>query len=414
MKAIGLFGLLKKANAKIQQKKYIALMSGQTPIFNEFGNDIYASDIVQNCIRCLCTEMSKLCPKHIRTDNNGLQSEVNSDINRLLKQPNEIMTMSDFLSMITYLREVHKNVFIYPTYEEINHGNGTVYRHYTGFYPLNPSEVEFFQDASNEIFVKFTFANFEQYTLKYSDVIHWRKDFGANELMGGDVNGQANNNALLKLLRINDTITQGLDKAVKASLGIRGILKINTMLMDKAQVKEVKKFERKIKSLDSGIVPIDQKAEYIPLTLNPKIIDKDTLEFIDKRILNNFGVSLPIFNGEFTEEEYQAFYEKTLESMVLSLGRAFNKTLFTQRQLDLNNEIIFYSQGLSFTNMTNKISAVDILSSRGVLTDNQILAIFGYPPFDGGDIRHISLNYINRDIADNYQLNKQKGSEKSE
>ncbi len=412
MKAIGLLGLLKKANAKIQQKKYIALMSGQTPIFNEFGNDIYASDIVQNCIRCLCTEMSKLRPKHIRTDNNGLQSEVNSDINRLLKQPNEVMTMSDFLSMITYLREVHKNVFIYPTYEEIDYGNGSVYRRYTGFYPLNPSEVEFFQDASNEIFVKFTFANFEQYTLKYSDVIHWRKDFGANELMGGDVNGQANNNALLKLLRTNDTITQGLDKAVKASLGIRGLFKINTMLSDDAQVEEVERFEQKIKSLDSGIIPIDQKSEYIPLILNPKIIDKDTLEFIDKRILNNFGVSLPIFNGEFTEEEYQAFYEKTLESMVLSLGRAFNKTLFTQRQRDLNNEIIFYSQGLLFTNMANKISAVDILSSRGVLTDNQILSIFGYPPFDGGDVRHISLNYINRDIADDYQLNKQKGSEK--
>lgn len=25
-------------------------------------------------------------------------------------------------------------------------------------------------------------------------------------------------------------------------------------------------------------------------------------------------------------------------------------------------------------------------------------------PFEGGDVRHMSLNYINRDIADQYQL----------
>lgn len=269
------------------------------------------------------------------------------------------------------------------------------------------------QDKKNKIYIRFTFANFEQYTLKYSDVIHWRKDYGANELMGGDINGQPNNEALLKLLRTNDTIIQGLDKAVKASLSTRAILKINTLLNDDEQIKNAQEFEQKLKILENGIIPLDQRMEYIPLSLDPKIIDKDTLEFIDKRILNNYGVSLPIFNGDFTEEQYQAFYEKTLEAMVLSLGRAFNKTLFTQRQLDLNNEIIFYSQGLLFTNMKNKISAVDILSSRGVLTDNQILAIFGYPPFDGGDTRHISLNYIDRNIVNEYQMSK-KGSEANE
>lgn len=94
--------------------------------------------------------------------------------------------------------------------------------------------------------------------------------------------------------------------------------------------------------------------------------------------------------------------------MIISLGRAFSKVLFTARELDFGNEIIFYSQGLMFTNMKNKIAAVDVLSSRGTLTDNQILEIFGFPPFEGGDVRHMSLNYINRDIADAYQMSKSK------
>ncbi|EPY2286128.1 phage portal protein [Clostridium sporogenes] len=390
------------------QREYAKMLNGSTPIFSQFGEDIYASDIVQNCIRCIVNETSKLQPKHIRTYN-GKQNIINSSINRLLKYgPNDVMTTTDFLEKITYLREINKNCFIYPKYKKIGLGNGTYKREYIALYPLNPTLVEFLEDMTNRIFVRFTFKGGGDVTLPYDEVIHWRKDFGANDLMGGDINGQPNNEALLKLLKTNDTIIQGIDKGIKSSLSIRGLLKINTMLSEEKQNKELEEFEKKILDARSGILPIDLKSEYIPLNVNPKFIDKETMEFIDKKILNNYGVSLAVLNGDFTEEQYQSFYEKTLEPMIISLGRAFSKVLFTTRELDFGNEIIFYSQGLMFTNMKNKIAAVDVLSSRGTLTDNQILEIFGFPPFEGGDVRHMSLNYINRDIADAYQMSKSK------
>jgi hypothetical protein len=198
---------------------------------------------------------------------------------------------------------------------------------------------------------------------------------------------------------------------VKATSSIRGLLKINTMLDDDKQQVERKKFERKLENNESGILPIDLKGEFVPLTLDPKIIDEETMNFIQQRILNNYGLSIAVYNGDFTEEQYQAFYEKKLEGDIISLGRCFSSTLLTQRELDVGNEIIFYNQGLMFTNMKNKISAVDILSSHGALTDNQILAVFGYPPYPEGNIRKQSLNYINTAIADAYQLSKKKGKE---
>ena len=48
--------------------------------------------------------------------------------------------------------------------------------------------------------------------------------------MGGGANGQPDNSALLKTLSINDTALQGIGKAIKSSLAINGILKINTMM----------------------------------------------------------------------------------------------------------------------------------------------------------------------------------------
>lgn len=404
---MGITSIFSKFKTNYKQHQYAKMLNGSTPIFSQFGEDIYASDIVKNCVRCIATELSKLQPKHIRIDKD-MQITVNSDINRLLKfAPNPLMTTSEFLEKITWLREQTYNCFIYPQYDIVeNHGKS--YRKFTGFYPLNPIQVDFMQDITNKLFIKMYFSNGSDYTLPYEDVIHWRKDFSMNELMGGNKDGKADNRPLLNLLNINNTVMQGLPKAVKSSLSVRGIIKINSMLANEKQEKEMKDFEKALKSSESGILPMDLKCDYIPINTNPQIIDKDTLEFIERKILNNYGVSMAIINGDFTDEQYQAFYEKTLEPLINSLGQVFSKTLFTEREQQCGNEIIFYPQKLLFTNTKNKIAVADILGNRGALTDNQLLDLFGYPPFEGGDIRHISLNFINREIADEYQMAKTK------
>lgn len=397
-------GFFKNMINKYRNYVYAKMLSGETPIFSQFGEDIYASDIVKNCIRCTADEMSKLKPKHIRILAEDKQQTINSSINRLLKvSPNPLMTISEFLEKCVWLRETTYNCFIYPQFYINDSGK----RIYTGFYPLNPRNVDFLEDESGTLFIKFTFGNGMEVTLKYSNIIHWRKDFSFNEFMGGNAQGQADNRELLKILNINNTITEGLDKAVKSSLTINGIVKINTLLDDENQQKERAKFERQLQTSQSGILALDMKSDFISLSRNnPVVIDKNILEFVEAKILNRYGVSFPILTGDFTDEQYQAFYDKKLEPMINSLGQAFNKCLFTDIEIDMGNEVIFYPQKLLFTNTKNKIAVGDILGNRGALTDNQLLELFGYPPFEGGDIRHMSLNYINRDLADSYQAQK--------
>ena len=414
---MGLISAFKSLKGKYRNYQYAKVLEGRTPVFTQFGENIYASDVVKNCIRCVASEISKLQPKHIRTNNENMQKNVKSSINRLLKNsPNELMTTKEFLEKCTWLWYLKSNCFIYPTYEIVE-VNSVKVRNYTGFYPLNPSSVDFLEDALGKMFIKFTFQNGESYTLPYEDIIHWRRDFSLGDLMGGNKNGEADTEPLLKVLKINDTLINGLDKAVKSSLAVRGILKINTMLANENQEKERKEFEEKLKNSESGILPMDLKGEYVPININPVVLDKTTLEFMQNKILNYYGVSLAIFSGDFNDEQYQAFYEKTLEPMIIGLGQAFSKTLFTQNELNFGNEVIFYSQNLLFTNTKNKIAVAEILGTRGALTDNQLLALFGYPPYEGGNIRKVSLNFINSEIADNYQLqsiSKGKGGKENE
>ena len=386
---------------------YASLLSNITPVFSQFGEDIYVSDVVQNCIDIIATECSKLMPRHIRVDSKGLHVEVKSNFNRLFKfSPNPLMTTKDFIEKVIWLLYMNYNAFIYPLFETRYNQDGTPVTEATAYYPLNPRQVEFLQDETGRLFIKFWFMQTDGFILPYTDVIHLRKKFSVSDIMGGGYNGQPDNAALLKVLTINDTVLSGLDKAVRTSLAIRGILKINTMLDDEKLAAERSKFEAALESGRSGILPADLKSEYIELKADPKLIDKDTIAFLQAKVLSWYGVSAPILMGDFTDEQYQAFYEKTLEPLLNSLGQAFSKCLFTQREIDVGNEIVFYPQKLLFTNTKNKISVSDILGGRGALTNNQLLDLFGYPPYEGGDVRVMSLNYIDASLANDYQMKK--------
>ncbi|TCJ05094.1 phage portal protein [Cytobacillus praedii] len=391
-----------KAN---QVRQYARFLDGRSPIFSQFGQNVYASDVVQMCIDVIATEMSKLQPKHIRTDSNGMQTVVKSSINRLFKfSPNELMTTRDFIEKVIWLLYLNHNVFIYPVYEIKTDPRGNRTKEYTGFFPLNPTEVTFIQDSTGKLFVELCFPNSSRFTLAYSDVIHLRKRYSVNDIMGGGIDGQPDNQALLKVLQINDTVLQGLEKGVKTSLSLRGILKINTLMDDELQQKRRAEFEAAIARGQTGILPLDLKGDYIDLKPDVKLVDKDTLEFLENKVLNYYGVSVPILTGDFTDEQYQAFYEKTLEPLLISLGQAFTKTIFSNREMDVGNEIVFYQKEMMYLSTTAKLNLLKTAGEQGLLTDNQKLALLGYPPIEGGEKRTMSLNYIDVNLANAYQM----------
>lgn len=398
---MGILDLFKKKDKNKDNKTHAVMLNGNTPIFSQFGTNIYASDVVQQAINCIVTEMKKLTPKHILKD-----IPVDSNIQEILNDPNELMTTSEFIEKCTWLLYLNYNCFIYPQYELIKDTQtGEIKRKYLGFYPLNPTQVDFFVDPRNNYFIKLTFGNGYSYTFDYRDIIHWRLKYSVNEFMGGNELGQPDNQVLLETLETNHLILQSLPAALNSSLKINGIFKYGSIIGKEQLEKERKDFEEKLKNNESGFVAIDLKSEYIPVKADPKLVDKDTLEFINNKILSYFGVSLPIYTGDFTKEQQEAFYQKTIEALVISLGQAFTKKLFRTKAKREGHKIVFYPEELVFMTTDQKIEMVKLLGERGALTDNQQLKIFGLPPYPGGNVRKMSLNYVDTKIANKYQLN---------
>lgn len=408
-------GWLDKLKRKSPKKqKWAQMLNGYTPIFSQFGTNIYASDVVQQAVKCIVDEMKKLNPTHIRYNRND-PVPVSGTIQTLLNDPNPVMTTSEFLEKITWLLLLNYNAFILPTYYIYTNKDGTQVRVYDGLYPLKPTFVEFIEDESNRLYVKMRFENNFETTIPYSDLIHIKYNYSVNEYMGGDVSGQPDHKPVLDTLQLNQTLLEGVAKAMKASYAVNGVVKYNTMLDDGKTEAAIQELETKLRNSESGFLPLDLKSEFTPLERSTQLVDEATLKFIDEKILRNWGVPLSILTGDYTKEQYAAFYQKTLEPLIISISQAFTKKLFTRRERAFGNEIRLYPKDLIFMTVDQTLEMVNMLSNTGSIYENEKRVAFGLQPLPELEgKRYMSLNWVDVDIANQYQMNNKTGKGSSD
>lgn len=382
-------------------------MDGFVPVYSQFGTNIYASDVVQQALKCIVDEMKKLNPTHVRYKGSD-PTPVKSTVQDVLNNPNPLMTTSEFLEKITWLLLMNYNVFIIPTYYTwVDDKTGAERRYYESLYPINPTQVDFIEDASGRLFVKFWFWNGYDTTIPYDDVIHIRYNYSVNQYMGGNIMGQPDHEALLKTLELNEQLLQGVAKSMNASYAVNGVVKYNTYLDDGKTEANLKELERKLQNSESGFLPLDLKAEFTPLERKSQLVDESTLKFIDEKILRNFGVPLAILTGDYTKEQYEAFFQKTLEGIILQISQAFTKKLFTTRERAFGNKIELYPKELIFMTVTQTLEMINILSPTGGLFENEKRVALGLrplPELEGK--RYMSLNWIDANDASQYQTGK--------
>lgn len=391
-----------------KQKKFAPTLDGFIPIYGQTGTGIYYSDVVQQALKCIVDEMKKLNPTHIRMKGNDPVPIADSSVQKVLSNPNQLMTTSEFIEKTIWLLLMNYNAFIIPTYYVwIDEKTGEERRRYEALYPINPSQVDFIEDAAGRLFVTFTFWNGSQSTISYDDVIHIKYNYSVNQYMGGNEMGQPDQRALLKTLELNETLLNGVAKAMKASYAVNGVVKYNTLMDDGKVEAALKELERKLQNSESGFLPLDLKTEFTALPHTSEIVDADTLKFIDEKILRNWGVPLHILKGDFTKAQYNAFYQKTLEPLIIALSQAFTKKMFTDRERSFGNRVDFYPKELIFLSVEQTLEMINILSPTGGLYENEKRVALGLKPLPELEgLRYMSLNWVDADMANQYQLGK--------
>jgi HK97 family phage portal protein len=370
-------------------------------IFSDFGNNINASDVVKICIDRIASHAAKLKPRYVKSLDNSSVVEKKGTLAYLLKyQPNPLMTPYDFIYRTVTLLYLNNNAFIYPVYDQNTY-------ELKELWPLKPNSVEAIKDQSGDIFLRFSFIDGRNYTLPYESIIHVRRFYGINDIFGGS-GAISDHSAILKTIKINDSVLQGIDNAIRSSFQIKGLLKINGLLSEKDKKAQKDEFDRALKETtingNSSIVPVDLKSDYIPLSVDPKLVSSETLTFLQRKIITYFGVSESIYDNKYSEDEYNAFYEGTIEGIAIAFSETFSKALLTRNNLENGEQIVFYSERLQYASWNTKVSAIEKLMGLGILSLNESRSLLGLEPIEGGDKRLQSLNYVDANSANKYQV----------
>ena len=393
-------GVLSRFFKKQQQGSIsgIQLISEPTAVFSAYCGDAYSNDIYRGAVDAIARNIGKLKGSHVISYADHDKVDGDCKLNRLLQvRPNPYMSAYDMLYKLATHYYIYNNGFALLERDE----RGSI----AGIYPITASNTEMLSDMQGRLYCRFLFRNGQQATFPYCDVIHLRRNFNANELLGDD------NGALFPALELAHTQNEGIINGIKAGANIRGILKYN-QIMSPAKLKEEKEAfitDYLQISNDGGVVALDQKADYVPIESKPLVLTAEQTEAIQRKIYNYLGVTEKIVNSSYTEDEFAAFYESTIEPFAVALSMEFTAKIFTDREQAFGNSILFEAGRLQFSSNKTKVELIKELMPLGLLTVNQALEILNMPSIEGGNKRLQTLNVVDADRVTEYQLSKAGG-----
>lgn len=369
----------------------LQLLNGFNATYTDISDNIKDNIIARECINAIATHCAKMIPKHYKR-NGQLKTEINQNINYIVScKPNPYMTVYQFLYKTVSLWLSQNNEFLYIDID--NKG------YLRGIYPLNPlfcTLVEY----ENEIWLKFQFLNGNIYYAKYDRIIHLR-DYYIDHDFYGDTN-----NTLISAIETQTVTDDGIKNAIKISTSLRGIVKAQNAMLKNKDIQEMRNdFVNDLLKSTTGIAGLDARMDFKEININPVLLNKEQLEMVNGNIYGYFMISPKIIKSEYTDDEWNAFYESVIEPRAIQMAQAFTNAIFSEKAIKEGHCIDFSVNRIKYAKTDTKISLIKEAGSLGLLTVDEGREILDLPAIGGeeGKKRLQTLNVINTNLADKYQ-----------
>jgi len=379
------------------------VLNGYKSQFTNYDGKYYDEADVRACVDAIARNGAKLNPKHVRKGRKGFE-KLDNNLQRLLsKQPNEIQNAYKFYYQIISELELYNNAIVYVLRDE----NLKV----VGLYPLHYQTIKLYE-SKNDIYVQFTFRNGKKRFVALKDCIHLTRFVSDDSIMGG------NNIPIIKILSIKHVLDEGIVNAIKTTQSIKGVIKSTKAMLKPEDVKKMR--DQFVKDFvsdadGSGIGGLDATTDFTPVKIEPTTANESQIKSIDNKILSYFGLSNNIVQSNYSEDEWNAFYESVIEPISLQMSLEFTNKLFSATEIYHGNEIIFTSNRLQYASNNTKINLLRY--ANNIMTINELREVFNLEPVEDGNKIMQDLNHIDSNIANDYQLDNnssKKGDETNE
>ena len=355
--------------------EYFKVFDAYTPTYKTFSGGVYEMELTRAAIHAKANCISRLKPI--------VNGQNNTMLQRMLEyQPNELMDTKKYLYRIATVLFVCNNVFIAPIYDDYR-------QKVIGLYPLHPDKCTL-KKIDGKLWLIYELEQGLQ------GVIEFEKCGRLNQFQNRDEIFGASNAPMNSTLQMMNAQDQAIVNAVQNSSNIKFLAKLGQSLRQDDVDKERERFVKSnLTGNDSGVLLIDAKyADVKQLSSNQFTVDDKQMAQIRENVFDYFGVSENILQGHYTSDEFNSFYESQIEPVALELSLQHTKMLFTDHEVAFGNNVTFTANRFNFLSAGEKVTMIQTLFDRGLLTPNEAREIINMSPIDNGDNFYIRKEYV--------------------
>ena len=365
--------LFKKPKVTKQVNGYFKMLDGYTPIFHTYDGGVYEMELTRACIHTFANHCSKLLPTVNGPDRAKIKALLDG-------RPNPFMTGAQFVYKVATIYDTQNTCFIVPLLDK--------FERITGYYPVNPQQVEIL-DVNGEPWLRYTFHSGEKAAIELS-----KCGVVSKYLYKHDIRGE-NNAALLPTLQLLNVQNQGIAEGIKNSASFRFMATVANFTKGKDLKKERESWVEDNMGPDAGGLAL------FPNTFNnvqqiqsaAKVVDAEQMQIIQTRVLNYFGCSEEVLQNKTVGDAWSAYYEGKIEPFALQLSQAMTCMTYSHIEQARGNAIVWSSNRLQYMTNADKLQVSSQMFDRGILTTNDVMAIWNLPPVPDGDKRYIRKEY---------------------
>jgi len=346
-------------------------LTAYQPRFRTWGGQIYECDMVCAAVDAHARHAVKLKYSIAGTARTKLLTQTKS-------KPNPWMTWSAFVERCSNIYQVQNNLFIVPLLDDM----GEV----CGFFPVLPSECEVV-DVGGRPWLKFTFIQNQRKSIPLE-----RVGIVVRHQLKDDIFGEKNS-ALNGTMDLVNMVNQGIAEGVKNAATFRFMAQLTSKSFDEDLRKERQRFDKNNFQGESGGLLLfgNQFSNIQQIKQEGYKVDPEQMKLINENVMNYFGVSEAVLQNKANGDELDAFFNGAIEPFAIKMSESMTNMVYTQREINNENKILFTANRLQYMSVGNKISMAQQLGDRGILMIDEVRELFNYAPLPDGKGQHAPI-----------------------
>lgn len=354
-------------------RAYFKTLTAYQPVYTTYRGGLYEMALTRAAIAAFARHCSKL---HLE-----IVGDFRPELAPVLgQQPNPWMDASKFIARLATIYQVQNNAFIVP----VEDAAGRL----VGYYPVLPQQTSI-REHGGAPYLQYEFWGGQRAAVELSRAGLLTQHQYEDDFFGAD------NRPMLPTLQVMRTQDEGIVNGIKNATTIRFLARLSANLKQKDIDAERKRFAKdNLEGNNTGVMMFDSKyadvkqIESTALVVNPK-----QQELIRESVFEYFGTNEKILTNTYTEDEWNAYYEGSIEPFAIQLSLVLTAMTFTPAEIAQGAGIIATANRLQYASNNTKLNIVTQLFDRGFLTHNMGLEIFNMPPVEDGDKYYIRKEY---------------------